>query len=822
MGIKSIISAMALKTKIIIICATVAVVGGVGAVLGVTLTKEEAYRVIKVFEMTGEAVVTRAGTGDLDAYVGMNLESGDTLVVGDDSTLRISMDSDKYVLLDGGTVLELTATGSSSDSRTVINLKQGTILNELTNPLSANSSYEISTPKSTMAVRGTSFIVSVEEQSDGSFITTESTLQGKVEVELLDKDGNPTGNTALVTPDTSVTILTEPDATSGNPADEDGTSSFVKEGEDGSLVPVGEDESPLHNINYDNIPDSLRGNAIRSNDENLMLLNDTVIRKLRGEEEPEETTAETTTETTTAPVTEPTVETEVTTVPTEVTYPEETTTEETTVPEETTVTTVETTVPTETTTEVTVPTETTVPEETTSRPSTPSSTTTEETTTLAATGSVIFKFKDGRTETKPNLNAGDSVTLPAFSTGNMWKYDGSYYDAGYTFTYDASYGNSVTFTEVKTYQVILKNNDGTIINTINNIEDRGTYTLPTPPTGNRWRLNDTDVYESAGYVGTYDKRLYGDSVTYTAVEAYDITVNLTGGGVSGFTAEKGTEFLSILNSKWPRPELGGYIRIGWAFEDDTEITASTVVTGAVTVKEVSGEMITITFSSEDGGYTRTCAKGYSLSDFGLDVPDIPAKSGCTGGVWSKDGGETAFTASTVIPSDYPHSSYNPLYLYYMVDITFNFADSAATTKTERIIEGKSFDENQKSLPTFDEYPSAYHDDAWVDNEGNPVDENYQFNSNANVYRKKTEYSIDVTYTVNMTGSLTQTATYDMMVQDLDTKKNDYVGTASYYVIVSGNPPVEVVRNYLIQQLIDLYGVNDDKTAKFSIIIEVNP
>ena len=69
MGIKSIISAMALKTKIIVISATVLVAGAVATVVGDTLSKEDAYRVIKVFEMTGEAVVTRAGTGDLDAYV---------------------------------------------------------------------------------------------------------------------------------------------------------------------------------------------------------------------------------------------------------------------------------------------------------------------------------------------------------------------------------------------------------------------------------------------------------------------------------------------------------------------------------------------------------------------------------------------------------------------------------------------------------------------------------------------------------------------------------------------------------------------------------
>ena len=201
MSAKAICAAMTLKVKIIVICTAVAVTSAAAVAVGVAVTKEDTYRVLKVFEMTGTAMVAREGSGELEAYVGMNLESGDTLTVDNDSTLRISMDSDKYVLLDSGTILELTAAGTSADSRTSINLKKGTILNEITNPLSANSSYEVSTPKATMAVRGTSFTVSVEKDSVGGFTIREDTFNGKVEVILLDTKGNLRNDKVLVPAD---------------------------------------------------------------------------------------------------------------------------------------------------------------------------------------------------------------------------------------------------------------------------------------------------------------------------------------------------------------------------------------------------------------------------------------------------------------------------------------------------------------------------------------------------------------------------------------------------------------------------------------------
>lgn len=237
------ILSLSLKAKIIIAACAVAAAAVAGTV--VILNSEEAYRVIRVFELNGSAVVTRENTGDIDAYAGMNLESGDILSVEENSSLRISLDSDKYILLDGGTVLKLIAQGTEADSRTVIDLQEGTILNEIQNPLSANSSYEVNTPKATMAVRGTIFSVTTRKNPDGSFVTDLYTAEGIVSVLLFDENGDPKGAETYVPKGGAVTILTEINNQTGNPANVDGDPHFVFRTDDGSLTDCG-DSDPVY------------------------------------------------------------------------------------------------------------------------------------------------------------------------------------------------------------------------------------------------------------------------------------------------------------------------------------------------------------------------------------------------------------------------------------------------------------------------------------------------------------------------------------------------------------------------------------------------
>ena len=270
------------KAKVIITAVAAAVVAA-GIVAGVLLTRQDSYRVLKVFELMGTASVTRESAGDLDAYVGMNLESGDVVSVDDNSNMRISLDSDKYVLLDAGTVLELVAAGNEKDSRTTLNLREGAILNEITSALSENSSYDVNAPKATMAVRGTSYSVTVTKDGD-RYIIELDTFHGKVAVRLISEDGTP-GEEVMVGEGKSVLIITEPNENTHNSPDIDGHSYFVirdPEAEGGyRKVDISE---AVFDSEYDFLAASIKERVVSSNNSGLFQIKDAIIEKLTGTE----------------------------------------------------------------------------------------------------------------------------------------------------------------------------------------------------------------------------------------------------------------------------------------------------------------------------------------------------------------------------------------------------------------------------------------------------------------------------------------------------------------------------------------------------------
>lgn len=270
-----------LKSKIFIACASSVAAVTTAVAIAVAVNQPDAYRMIKIFDLIGSATIERSGIGELDAYTEMNLESGDIVDVHDGSIMHLNLDDDKYIQLDGGTRLELIATGTASDSLTTINLMEGTILNEITSPLSESSSYTVNTPKSTMAVRGTSFVVSVEQNPDGSYMTNLYAFHGVVEVQLIDEEGNPKGETVQVLEDQAVAIMTTQNDATTNDANIDGYSFFVVEdGENGTYRPVSEGESPVTGFDYNDIPESMLRQALSTNNNNEISLDDVVLQEI--------------------------------------------------------------------------------------------------------------------------------------------------------------------------------------------------------------------------------------------------------------------------------------------------------------------------------------------------------------------------------------------------------------------------------------------------------------------------------------------------------------------------------------------------------------
>lgn len=177
--------------KILIIAIPVAVVVLAAVILTVILLGggDESYRTIQVYRVDGNAEVARP-TGDTIApYESMLLEADDVVKTFEESHLYLVMDEDKYLMAGPEAKFKLSATGSAANSQTRIDLEYGEIVVHVTEPLSADSSFEIGTGNSTMAVRGTSFRVYTEKNDDGFYQTVLQVFEGVVAVQLIHPDG---------------------------------------------------------------------------------------------------------------------------------------------------------------------------------------------------------------------------------------------------------------------------------------------------------------------------------------------------------------------------------------------------------------------------------------------------------------------------------------------------------------------------------------------------------------------------------------------------------------------------------------------------------
>lgn len=178
---------MSYKKIIICVCAVAAIIAV--AVIVLLSKKEETFRSILVYDVEGTAVIERETVGAMNAAENLYLESGDRVSVAADSSMRMKLDDDKYVMAEADTVFSVEAEGTEENSKTRICLKQGAITNEIQHPLSEGSQYETSTPNSVMAVRGTIYRVELYVDENGDQNTKLCCFQGKVGAKPVLPDG---------------------------------------------------------------------------------------------------------------------------------------------------------------------------------------------------------------------------------------------------------------------------------------------------------------------------------------------------------------------------------------------------------------------------------------------------------------------------------------------------------------------------------------------------------------------------------------------------------------------------------------------------------
>ena len=159
--------------------------------------KEEVYRVVKINHFEGEVTVLR--DEKMNAFEGLQLISEDTVETGESSKAELLADSDKHILAEENTKFVLKATGTEKSGNITINLLYGTSLIEIENKLSEESYFEVTTPNATLSVRGTTFEVNYDEETE---TTSVEVIEGVVAVETEDKSEELTaGKTAVVTAD---------------------------------------------------------------------------------------------------------------------------------------------------------------------------------------------------------------------------------------------------------------------------------------------------------------------------------------------------------------------------------------------------------------------------------------------------------------------------------------------------------------------------------------------------------------------------------------------------------------------------------------------
>lgn len=187
-----------------IVAAAAAVV--VACVVLIGGSKNEAYRSIMVYQVNGNATIARERVGEMKAYENLMLQSGDVVAVASDSSMRLKLDDDKYLLAEQDTLMNIVAEGNDEDAKTYIDLQRGSVTSEIQNKLKDGASYEVNTPNSIMAVRGTIFRVDVKIDENKNIETNLTVFQGTVATKAIMPDGTISEEEVLVEAGNELTI----------------------------------------------------------------------------------------------------------------------------------------------------------------------------------------------------------------------------------------------------------------------------------------------------------------------------------------------------------------------------------------------------------------------------------------------------------------------------------------------------------------------------------------------------------------------------------------------------------------------------------------
>jgi len=127
------------------------------------------FRFVKVEECDGELSLER-NDKSMDVHEGMMLQPKDTMYTGDDSEAVLLVDSDKHITVTANTGLSINAKGDENDGKVMIELLYGDAMFVIDNKLNDDSTFEVVTPNATLSVRGTTFQVAYDKDTNTTYV----------------------------------------------------------------------------------------------------------------------------------------------------------------------------------------------------------------------------------------------------------------------------------------------------------------------------------------------------------------------------------------------------------------------------------------------------------------------------------------------------------------------------------------------------------------------------------------------------------------------------------------------------------------------------
>ena len=157
----------------------VSVVLVIVVLMGSTLTYGAPRRTAVVTEVKGTVKVTKSGgERKINAFKGMNLAEGDTLIIGADGQMTLKLDNDKEVILNANTTMNIQDLKDNNGNQvTTLNQTKGSSVTKIDNKLTAGSSFQQRTPTAIMGVRGTVWGTALNEEGTSNMV-----LNGSISV----------------------------------------------------------------------------------------------------------------------------------------------------------------------------------------------------------------------------------------------------------------------------------------------------------------------------------------------------------------------------------------------------------------------------------------------------------------------------------------------------------------------------------------------------------------------------------------------------------------------------------------------------------------